>query len=119
MFKVAICDLKDNSTFPFQPLCIIFVLIKENKMNTLVLKYNLLDSISKKEVKDFLDFLLSRKKENVKSEMTEYRKNLLQVSTWNKKDISLLSNNDNIFNKWQDIYCCNVPCSQSSNQDYK
>jgi hypothetical protein len=42
-------------------------------------KYNLLDDFEKQEV---VDFLLSKKSSEKKQNLTDYKKKILQVSTW-------------------------------------
>lgn len=53
-------------------------------MTNIQIKYNLLDAASQKEVSDFVDFLLNKKKvENLSS----YKKKILKVSAWAEEDI--------------------------------
>ena len=53
-------------------------------MKEFIVKYNLLDSFSKKEINDFLNFLLSKKKRKPSNGVkNSYKKKILSVSTWN------------------------------------
>ena len=55
-------------------------------MTDLVLKFNLLDKDSRREVLDFLDFLLTK---NLKSppKISVYKEKILKVSVWNDADM--------------------------------
>ena len=55
-------------------------------MSDFQLKYEKLDPLSKREVDDFIDFLLQKtaKKE---FDMTEYRKRILDIPTWAEEDV--------------------------------
>lgn len=69
-------------------------------MNDLVLKYNLLDPISKKELIDFLDFLLFRRKKTSKSGLADYKKRILKVSIWSEADLNVFTLNNKLFKQW-------------------
>jgi hypothetical protein len=56
-------------------------------MTDLVMKYNLLDTSAKKEVLDFMDFLLTKKTGSKRSIASDYKKKILKVSVWNDSDI--------------------------------
>jgi hypothetical protein len=62
-------------------------------MTDIALKYYQLDSSSKKEVVDFLDFLLARNVKSTKHRMTDYKKKILKVSVWSDSDINLMIQN--------------------------
>jgi hypothetical protein len=62
-------------------------------MTDIALKYYQLDSSSKKEVVDFLDFLLARNVKSTKNRMTDYKKKILKVSVWSDSDINLMIQN--------------------------
>jgi hypothetical protein len=70
-------------------------------MTDLVAKYNLLDKSSKKEVTDFIDFLLSKKGSPQKKGLSDYKKKILKVSAWSDSDIDLLIQNQLKFNQWK------------------
>jgi hypothetical protein len=53
-------------------------------MTDVQLKYEKLDPLAKKEVDDFIDFLLSKRSE--KPNEQSYQENLLKVSTWSEDD---------------------------------
>ncbi|MDP3641690.1 MAG: hypothetical protein Q8S54_00720 [Bacteroidota bacterium] len=69
-------------------------------MTDLALKYYLLDDAAKKEVLDFVDFLLTKENKFKKPLKTSYKKNLLQVSVWSDLDIDLMVQNQQKLNQW-------------------
>jgi len=69
-------------------------------MTDIALKYNLLDDSAKKEVLDFVDFLLNKKGNLKESDSSDYKKRLLQVSKWEDADIDLLIKNQQKLNQW-------------------
>jgi hypothetical protein len=69
-------------------------------MTDIALKYNLLDDSAKKEVLDFVDFLLNKKGNLKESDSSDYKKRLLQVSKWEEADIDLLIKNQQKLNQW-------------------
>ncbi|HEY4789426.1 MAG TPA: hypothetical protein VIH57_25420 [Bacteroidales bacterium] len=70
-------------------------------MTDLALKYNLLDPAAKKEVLDFMDFLLTKKTKSKKSVGTSYKKKILKVSVWNDSDIDIIIQNQQKLNQWK------------------
>ena len=56
-------------------------------MHSGILKYDLLDPLQQNEVNDFIEFLLSKK--DKKPSITEYKKNILAVSTWSEEDLQV------------------------------
>ena len=62
-------------------------------MTDVTFKYNLLDTSSKREVLDFMDFLLTKVAKSKKPLKTDYKKKILKVSVWNEKDIALMVKN--------------------------
>lgn len=69
-------------------------------MTDIALKYNLLDDTAKKEVLDFVDFLLNKKGNLKESDSSDYKKRLLQISKWEEADIDLLIKNQQKMNQW-------------------
>ena len=69
-------------------------------MTDIALKYNLLDDTAKKEVLDFVDFLLNKKGNLKESDSSDYKKRVLQVSKWEETDIDLLIKNQQKLNQW-------------------
>ncbi len=59
-------------------------------MTNLALKYNLLDPSSKKEVLDFMEFLLAKETKSKNPVKTDYKKKILKVSVWDDSDIDLI-----------------------------
>jgi hypothetical protein len=69
-------------------------------MDQLTLKYNKLNEFSKKEISDFLDFLLSKEVKNKKTKTEEYKREILKVSTWTEDEITDLEKNIKYFGRW-------------------
>lgn len=70
-------------------------------MAEITLKYNLLNKTAKKEVLDFMDFLLSKQKKNKKKEISSYKKKILNVSTWTDSDLKIFQESRGLFNQWK------------------
>jgi len=68
-------------------------------MTNVQLKYEKLDPLAKKEVDDFIDFLLSKRSAK-KSGEKSYEENLLKVSTWSEDDLKVFDENAKLFNNW-------------------
>jgi hypothetical protein len=66
-------------------------------MTDLALKYNLLDNSARKEVLDFIDFLLTKEKKSMKHGRNDYKKKILKVSVWSDSDIDLMIQNQQKF----------------------
>jgi len=62
-------------------------------MDNSILRYNLLSSFEQKEVRDFIDFLFSRKQGPSETKQSDYKTRILGVSTWSEEDIKLLAAN--------------------------
>jgi hypothetical protein len=71
-------------------------------MNDLLLKYDQLDAVSKKEVQDFINFLLAKRQRKMSKKPTaSYRDRILSVSVWSDEDIQIFDKNRTLFNQWQ------------------
>jgi len=70
-------------------------------MNDILLKYTLLDKNAKKEVIDFIDFLLSKNRRINKKQISEYKKKILSVSKWTDADMKIFSENQKLLNQWK------------------
>ena len=70
-------------------------------MTDLTLKYYLLDTSAKKEVLDFIDFLLTKEIKSTKPPKNDYKKKILKVSVWDDSDIDILIKNQQQFNQWK------------------
>ncbi len=70
-------------------------------MTDLALKYNLLDTSSKREVLDFMDFLLTKETKSEKPIKADYKKKILKVSVWKDSDIDLMLQNQQKLNQWK------------------
>jgi len=56
----------------------------------------------KKEVSDFVEFLLEKyKKGDKKNNISDYKKKILKVSVWKEEDIDEIKNNLNKMTSWQ------------------
>ena len=69
-------------------------------MNDFLIKYNSLDNISKLLVIKFIDFLINEKNINDNS-FSNYKKKILDVSTWSEKDIQIFEQNQESFKNWE------------------
>lgn len=70
-------------------------------MNDLTLKFNLLEPDARKQVLDFIDFLLSKELKSQESVKSDYKKKILNVSVWSEEDIDLMIQNQQKFNQWK------------------
>jgi hypothetical protein len=70
-------------------------------MNDLTLKFNLLEPAARKQVLDFMEFLLSKAMKSEEPVKTDYKKKILKVSVWSDKDIDLMIQNQQQFNQWK------------------
>lgn len=70
-------------------------------MTDLSIKYNLLDKTSKREVLDFMDFLISKHVKSPKKQMADYKKKILNVSVWSDTEIDFIIQNQQKFNQWK------------------
>jgi hypothetical protein len=60
-------------------------------MNSSILKYNLLNSFEQEEVKDFIDFLFSKKHNTAIPELSAYKQKIRSVSTWSDEDLKVFT----------------------------
>jgi hypothetical protein len=67
-------------------------------MADIVLKYSLLNNSARKEVNDFLDFLLQKQREKKGNSLSSYKKKILGVTTWSDSDIESFQVNQKLFN---------------------
>jgi|AntRauTorcE11898_2_1112593.scaffolds.fasta_scaffold05334_4 hypothetical protein len=69
-------------------------------MNEIEIKYNKLNNTRRRELNDFLDFLLNRQKSDKTKSLTDYKKKILSVSTWTDEDCRPIEENQKAFNQW-------------------
>jgi site-specific recombinase XerD len=69
-------------------------------MNGILQKYNLLDSFSQREVSDFIEFLITKKKAS-NATLKEYKKKILQISVWSEDDVKEFEQNITQFSQWK------------------
>ncbi len=67
-------------------------------MADIVLKYSLLNNGARKQVNDFLDFLLQKQKKKGGNSLSSYKKKILGVATWSDSDIEVFQMNQKLFN---------------------
>lgn len=70
-------------------------------MTDLISKYNLLDPSGRKEVLDFMDFLLTKENKSKRPAKAAYKKRILKVSVWNDSDIDFMIQNQQKLNQWK------------------
>ncbi len=70
-------------------------------MNDIAIKYNKLNKSRRQELNNFLDFLLSRQKNDKKNLLTGYKKKILSVSIWSDEDCRLIEENQKAFSQWK------------------
>ena len=68
-------------------------------MDELTVKFGMLEPFRRKELMDFLDFLLSKQTEEKKNSLTTYKERILQVSIWSEEDIAEINSSQK--NAWQ------------------
>jgi hypothetical protein len=75
--------------------------VKTEVMTDLILKYNLLDPTGRKEVLDFMDFLLAKEIKSKRPVKSAYKKRILKVSVWSDSDIDIMVQNQQNLNQWK------------------
>lgn len=68
-------------------------------MSDFLLKYSLLNKSAKQEINDFIDFLLSKKDVKNNFILSDYKKRILNVSTWTENDLKIFKENKDKFNQ--------------------
>jgi hypothetical protein len=66
-------------------------------MLDIVLKYNMLDENARKQLNDFIDFLLSKNKKS-EPDLSEYYDRIQTVSQWSEADVEYLREIENNYN---------------------
>ena len=70
-------------------------------MKDIAAKYSLLDKKDKKEVNDFVDFLLNKSTNPISSKMNDYKKRIISIQKWSEDDLKVFDENNNLFNNWK------------------
>jgi len=65
---------------------------------TIIQKFEILPEHAKREVSDFIDFLIQKKKP-VKKKIDKTK--LLEISYWNDEDIKAIEEAGKVINKWK------------------
>lgn len=68
-------------------------------MNSMLLKYNSLDPEAQKQVREYIDMLVSKMKKSPK-QPSAYKKRILSVSTWSDDDLKVITENHS-FNQFR------------------
>lgn len=78
-------------------------LIDQNttKMEDILSKFNLLDKNAKREVVDFMDFLISKKRTIRRKLLSDYKKKILSVTTWTDEELKIFDENKRLLNQWR------------------
>lgn len=69
-------------------------------MSDIIVKYNQLNKFARKEVNDFMDFLLSKQKTTKNTFLTTYKSKILKISVWTDADLKIFDENQKTFNQW-------------------
>lgn len=69
-------------------------------MNEVLVKYEALDTFMQKRALEFLDYLLWTKDTVETVNMSEYKKRILNISTWSEDNIKIFDENAKRFNQW-------------------
>ena len=67
-------------------------------MSEIVVKYNKLDKTARKELNDFMDFLLNKQKNTNPMALSAYKSKILNVSVWSDSDLKVFDENQKLFN---------------------
>ncbi|RYD83219.1 MAG: hypothetical protein EOP53_01455 [Sphingobacteriales bacterium] len=70
-------------------------------MDDISLKYSLLDKSAREEIRDFIDFLIAKKKVAKKSVLSSYKKKILKVSTWDADSLDAFTENQKLMITWK------------------
>jgi hypothetical protein len=80
-------------------------------MNDLTLKFNLLAPSARKQVLDFIEFLLSKDAKAEKKIASDYKTKILNVSVWSNEDIDLMINKPNFISAQISARAVFIPAS--------
>ncbi len=69
-------------------------------MNELLIKYESLDSVLQQQVLSFVNYLLSVNKTAKPINISDYKKKLLNIFTWEEEDIEVFEQNKKYFKQW-------------------
>lgn len=70
-------------------------------MNDILTKYNSLSPDIQKEVNDFLDFLMSKHKDQKQFDMKSWKSKVKNLSTWKDEDLKGIEEGVQQFNLWK------------------
>ena len=70
-------------------------------MSDITLQYSILDTTAKREVRDFIDYLLSKSRTIKRKTLPAYKKKILSVSIWTDEDMKVFNENRKLFNQWK------------------
>ena len=69
-------------------------------MHEILEKYNALSPERQREVDDFLDFMLSKSKDEKLIDMKSWKEKIKGVSVWSAEDVKVFEENRKLFNQW-------------------
>ena len=69
-------------------------------MDEAIVKYNQLDKASRVAVSKFIEFLYA-KKNNKGNKLSEFKKDILNISAWNDEDIEIYKEVRRFMNEWK------------------
>jgi hypothetical protein len=69
-------------------------------MDELLLKYNSLDFFLQRQVMEFVDYLLITRNMTKTTTLSDYKKKILNVSSWTLEETNQITENQKLFNKW-------------------
>ena len=70
-------------------------------MSEIVVKYSRLNKTARQELNDFMDFLLSKQKNDKVNFLTAYKDKILNVSVWTESDLKIFDENQKLFDQWR------------------
>jgi hypothetical protein len=70
-------------------------------MDKVLEKYNSLPPQGQQEVRDFLDFMLTKYLHNRSFDMKAWKENIQRVSVWSDEDVKVFDENKNLFKQWK------------------
>lgn len=70
-------------------------------MDKVLEKYNSLPPQGQQEVRDFLDFMLTKYPHNKSFDMKSWKEKIQRVSVWSDEDVKVFDENKNLFKQWK------------------
>lgn len=70
-------------------------------MDQLIIKYQSLSPQRRKEVEDFVDFILSKEKSEMKFDVKIWQEKIKQLPQWSEEDLEVFEKNTKAFQNWK------------------